>query len=58
MSSDPLDYLLVIVTGYIAWHGITWRDKEGKNDFVRLLFGCIALLFCMRFLFVNLLRVF
>lgn len=57
MSSDPQDYLLVIVTGYIAWHGITWKDKEGKSDFVRLLFGSIALLFCMRFLFVDLLNV-
>ena len=58
MSSDIQDYLLVIVTGYIAWHGITWKDKEGKSDFVHLLFGAIALLFCMRFLFVDLLRVF
>ena len=56
MSSDPLAYLLVLVTGYIAWHGITWKDKEGNSDFVRLLFGCIALLFCMRFLLIDLLQ--
>jgi len=52
-----IDILLLIVTGAVAWHGLTWRDEEGRSDWVRLLFGCIALLFFMRFLFADLLGV-
>jgi len=53
-----LDWFFVIVTGAIAWHGITYRDEDGETDFVRLLFGCIALVFCIRVLFVDILRLF
>lgn len=52
------DWFFVIVTGAIAWHGITYRDEDGETDFVRLLFGCIALVFCIRVLFVDILRLF
>ncbi|NQV99922.1 MAG: hypothetical protein HQ483_09525 [Rhodospirillales bacterium] len=44
----PAQYELLVnlvflaCTGYIAWHGIRYRDEEGKSDFVRLLFGSIA----------------
>lgn len=51
------DWFFVIVTGAIAWHGITYRDENGDSDFVRLLFGCIALVFCIRVLFVDILKV-
>ena len=47
--------VLVGVTGAIAYHGITFRDENGDTEIVHLLFGCIALLFCMRFLFADLL---
>jgi len=49
------DWILVLVTGAIAYHGLTFRDKHGEQDFGHLLFGCIALLFCLRFLFDNIL---
>lgn len=52
------DWIFVIVTAGIAWHGLTYRDEDGESDIVRLLFGCIALLFCMRGLFVDILKVF
>lgn len=55
MGGEPFDYVFVLVTGLIAWHGITWRDAEGESDFTRLLMGCIALLFCLRILFVDIL---
>lgn len=48
----PAEYELIVniiflaVTGFIAWHGIRFRDAEGKTDFVRLLFGSIAAFFC------------
>lgn len=41
------NWIFVAVTGFIAFHGITYKDKNGNKDGVRLLFGCIALLFCI-----------
>lgn len=58
MSTDPIDYVLVLVTAFIAWHGISYRNDDGDNDIGHLLFGSIALLFCVRFLFVDLLGLF
>jgi hypothetical protein len=48
-----VDWFFVLFTGLIAWHGLTWRDADGERDLVRTLFGCIALLFCLRVLFVD-----
>ena len=50
-----LDWVFLAATGAIAWHGITFRDKEGERDWVRLLFGCIALIFALRVLAVDIL---
>ncbi len=52
-----LDILFLIITGAIAYHGLAWRDEEGESDFVRLLFGAIALLFFFRVLLVDILEV-
>jgi hypothetical protein len=53
---EPLvDWLFVLVTGLIAYHGLTYRTPDGDRDLVRTLFGCIALLFCLRVLFVDIL---
>lgn len=41
----PVNIVFLAVTGFIAWHGISYRDEEGKTDTVRLLFGCIAAIF-------------
>jgi hypothetical protein len=51
-----LDWVFVIVTGAIAYHGITYRDENGESNYVHLLFGCIALLFCLRVLFIDILK--
>ena len=51
------DWFFVLVTAVIAFHGLTFRNEEGEGDFVRLLFGCIALLFCLRVLFVDIFKV-
>jgi len=58
MGIEPLDFVFLVVTAVVAWHGITYRDEEGETDMVRLLFGCIALLFFTRVLFVDVLQVF
>ena len=50
-----MDILFVIITALIAWHGLTFRNTDGKKDFVRLLFGAISLLFCLRVLFFDIL---
>ena len=50
------DWIFLIVTAVIAFHGLTFRDEEGESSFVHLLFGCIALLFFMRVLFVDVLN--
>ena len=53
----PINYLFLAVTAYIAWHGITFRDAEGKMDSVRLLFGTIAATFFFLVLFQDVLGV-
>jgi hypothetical protein len=51
-----VDWFFVLVTGAIAYHGLTYRSPDGDRDLVRTLFGCIALLFCLRVLFVDILE--
>ena len=51
------NWIFVFVTGLISWHGITYRDEEGEKDFVRLLFGSIALMFFLRVFLVDILKV-
>ena len=50
------DIIFVLVTGAIAWHGLTFRDENGEAEVGHLLFGAIALLFCLRVLFVDILN--
>jgi hypothetical protein len=52
---DLVNWLFVLVTGVIAYHGISYRTPQGDRETVRTLFGCIALLFCLRILFVDIL---
>ena len=46
-----MNFIFIIITAFIAWHGLTFRDKNGERDFVRLLFGSISLLFCLKVFF-------
>ncbi len=50
------DWVFVIVTAAIAFHGLAYRDANGDSNFVHLLFGCIALLFCLRVLFIDIFK--
>ncbi len=55
-EAEPLVNLIFLgVTGYIALHGIRFRDQEGNSDFVRLLFGSIAAVFFFMVLFQDVL---
>ncbi len=51
----PINIVFLAVTGFIAWHGIGYRDEDGKTDLVRLLFGCIAAAFFFMVLFQDVL---
>jgi hypothetical protein len=42
--ADPVDWIFVLVTGVIAYHGLAYRNADRERDLVRTLFGCIALL--------------
>ena len=54
---ELFNWIFILASGIIAWDGITYRDKEGEKDFVRLLFGCIALIFFMRVLLVDIFNI-
>ena len=55
---EPLiNFVFLIVTGFVAWHGIRFRDADGNTDFVRLLFGCIAGVFFFMVLFQDVLGI-
>jgi hypothetical protein len=54
--ADLVDWIFVLVTAAIAYHGLTFRNPDGERDTLRTLFGCIALLFCLRVLFVDILE--
>ena len=41
----PINIIFLIATGFIAIHGIRFRDEKGETDWVRLLFACIAATF-------------
>ncbi len=57
-EAEPLVNLIFLgATGYIALHGIRFRDQEGNSDFVHLLFGSIAAVFFMLVLFKDVLGV-
>jgi len=53
---EPLVNLVFLVATFlVAWHGISFRDADGKTDFVRLLFGSIAAVFFFMVLFQDVL---
>ena len=55
-EAEPLvNILFLAFTGYIAQHGIRFRDEKGESDFVRLLFGSIAGVFFFMVLFQDVL---
>ena len=57
-EAKPLvNIIFLAVTGYIALHGIRFRDEEGESDFVRLLFGSIAAVFFFMVLFQDVLGI-
>ena len=55
-EAEPfVNLIFLLATGYIALHGIRFRDEDGESDFVHLLFGCIAGVFFFLVLFQDVL---
>ena len=54
---QAFNWVFLAATGFIAWHGIRFREADGNSDFVRLLFGCIAAVFFFLVLFQDVLGV-
>ncbi len=52
---EPVNYVFLMVTAIITWHGLTYRDADGKGDLVRVLFACIAATFFFLVLFQDVL---
>jgi threonine/homoserine/homoserine lactone efflux protein len=50
-----VNWIFVAVTAVIAMHGLTYRSNDGERPWLHLLFGSIALLFCIRVLFADIL---
>lgn len=57
MSPLVINWICVIATGAIAFHGLTYRDARGVRPIVHLVFGAIGLLYCLRFLLLDILGI-
>ncbi len=53
----PINIVFLAATGAVAWHGVRARNPDGSNDYVHLLFGCIAAVFFFLVLFRDVLGV-
>ena len=47
--------IFLVTTALIAHHALTYRNADGKKDFIRLFFGCIAAVYFILVLFKNIL---
>jgi hypothetical protein len=50
-----VNIIFLAVTALIAHHALTYRNDEGKKDFVRIFFGCIAAVYFFLVLVKNVL---
>ena len=50
-----VNMIFLIVTALIAHHALTYRNDDGKKDFVRLFFGSIAAVYFFLVLVKNIL---
>lgn len=53
-----LSWMFLILTGFIAWYGIRYRDAGGKTDFMHLMFGTVAAIFFLLVLFQDVISFF
>ena len=51
------DWIFIIGTAIVAYHGLTFRDENGEKEWGHLFFGAIAALFLVRALFTDILQI-
>ena len=54
---DLVNIIFLVVTAFIAYHGLTYRNKGGESNWVHLLFGCIAAVYFFLVLFKDVFKV-
>ena len=52
-----VNIIFLVVTALIAHHALTYRNDEGKKDFVRIFFGCIAAVYFFLVLVKDILEI-
>tara|TARA_B100000941_G_C28359010_1_gene475943 strand:+ start:338 stop:538 length:201 start_codon:yes stop_codon:yes gene_type:complete len=52
-----VNIIFLIVTAFIAYHGLTYRNQDGESNWVHLLFGCIAAVYFFLVLFQDVFKV-
>jgi len=52
-----VNIIFLIVTALIAHHALTYKNDEGKKDFVRIFFGSIAAVYFFLVLLKNILGI-
>ena len=52
-----VNIIFLIVTALIAHHALTYKNDEGKKDFVRIFFGSIADVYFFLVLLKNILGI-
>ncbi len=50
-----VNIIFLVVTALITHHALTYKNADGKKDFVRLFFGSIAAVYFILVLFKNVL---
>ena len=50
-----VNIIFLTVTALVAHHALTYRNEDGKKDFVRMFFGSIAAVYFFLFLLKNIL---
>jgi len=50
-----VNIIFLAITALIAHHALTYKNEDGKKDFVRLFFGSIAAVYFILVLFKNIL---
>ena len=50
-----INIVFLLITALIAHHALTYKNDEGKKDFVRIFFGCIAAVYFFLVLLKNVL---
>ena len=50
-----VNIIFLVVTALITHHALTYKNADGKKDFVRLFFGSIAAVYFILFLFKSVL---